>query len=88
MRVTIRGKAWKVERVDPGDGDIGHCDPPTARDRVIKIAPKLRGRMELDVALHEFLHAAYWDLDENAVEAAAEDIAAALWKMGYRKKKP
>jgi hypothetical protein len=35
--------------------------------------------------VHEVLHAARPELDEQAVEATATAIARALWKAGYRR---
>lgn len=41
-------------------------------------------RLVLDTLIHEVLHAAYWDLDEQAVGEAASDITGILWKLGWR----
>jgi len=35
--------------------------------------------------IHEILHAALWDLDEEAVHDTANAISAALWRLGYRR---
>jgi hypothetical protein len=39
----------------------------------------------MDSIIHEVLHAALWDLDEEAVHTTANAISEALWKLGYRK---
>ena len=44
----------------------------------------MHGEERLEVLIHEMLHAAYWDLDESAIEGAAADVARVLWRLGYR----
>jgi hypothetical protein len=39
----------------------------------------------MDSLIHEILHAALWDLDEEAVTETANAISAALWRVGYRR---
>ena len=58
----------------------GSCDPPTKPNKEIKILSSLKGQEKLEVMLHEILHAALWDLDEQAIEETAADAARALWK--------
>ncbi len=81
MQVTIRGKRWNLRfcrMADPGD-----CDGPHIKGREIRINQKLRGRARLDTIIHEVLHAAHWDLGEEAVEATATDLARILHRLGY-----
>jgi hypothetical protein len=85
MIVTIRGRKWNLKRVRVANGTDGDCDQPDVPKREIRVSPSLRGERELEVMIHEMLHASYWDLSEEAVDTAAEDIARALWKLGYRK---
>lgn len=54
-------------------------------DRVCVVSDDLPAQKKLDVTIHESLHAVYPDLNESAVDGAATDIAALLWKIGYRK---
>lgn len=68
-----------------GPGDKGSCDAPSLPNKTIRVRPSLKGRVELDTHIHEMLHACLWDLDEEAVCESAEDIARALWRLGYRK---
>ena len=58
----------------------GSCDPPTKPNKEIKILSSLKGQEKLEVMLHEILHAALWDLDEQAIDETAADAARALWK--------
>ena len=84
MRVRIRGKQWTVKR-ERLSSARGICDHPEEPGRTIRIAKSLKDAEELEVLLHEMLHAAFWDLDEGVVETVSEDLSAALWRMGYRK---
>jgi hypothetical protein len=80
MRHKIRGKIWNVRRVPNLGNARGSCDPPTKPNKEIKILSSLRGQEFLEVLLHEILHAALWDLDEEAVSETAEDAARAIWR--------
>lgn len=68
----------KGERVD------GSCCPPTARNKEIRIRKTLRGERLLEVIIHEVLHACFWDIDEDAIESAARDLARVLYRLGVR----
>lgn len=84
MRLNIRGKVWKLVK-DPLDETLlGSCCHPQEPGKKIMIRDDLEGLEELDTLIHEMLHAAFWDLKEEAVNEAAEDIAKALWRLGYR----
>ena len=40
---------------------------------------------DLVVILHEALHAALWDLDEQAVDEISTDAGRLLWRLDWRK---
>ena len=85
MQITLRGKRYTVEfpaRV-PG-GVHGLCDSPKLKGRKILIKRSLIGQRRLEVIIHEALHACMWDIDEEAVDETAHDIARLLWRVGYR----
>lgn len=84
MKIRIRGRSWTIKRVRMQSAR-GLCDHPEEANRTIKIASHLKGEEELEVIIHEMIHAGLWDLDETVVETLGEDLAAALWQMGYRK---
>lgn len=85
MRVVIRNKAYNLQFVPKIENDaLGICDAPTAKAKRIRIKSKLRGEKRLSVLVHELLHACYWDMDEEAIHYAADDIARVLWRVGYR----
>lgn len=86
MRITILGRAWNMVDVDalpPGQG--GDCDDPATRGKTIRILRTLPDRERLRVELHEMLHAAAWDLfSEEWVDRLSSDMAAVLWRRGWR----
>ena len=84
MKIRIRGKFWQFKREILSDAR-GTCDPPNAPGKSIVVDANLVGEEELEVVLHETLHSALWDLDEEAVTETAHDIARVLWKLGYRR---
>lgn len=92
--IMIRGQRFQVRRraeVLVNDIEVdGSCDPPQTGARIqrfILIAEGLSKERELDVFIHEMLHAAVWDLDETAVAETATDIARALCQF-YEFTKP
>lgn len=85
MRVTIRGRYWRLVRGRlPRDVD-GLCDPPAALAKSITIRKGLPMRDELRVLIHEMLHAGLWDLDEQAVDEISTDISNVLMRDGWKK---
>ena len=40
---------------------------------------------ELGTIIHEYLHAGFPDLNEEAIEEFATDLANILWKLNWRK---
>jgi hypothetical protein len=83
--VTILGKRWRLLKTRMSKKYYGHCDHPDAPNKTIKIHSGLSDQKELDVCLHEFLHAADWHRSEEFVDQVATDMARALWRMGWRK---
>lgn len=63
----------------------GYCDPPSKKNKEICVASSLDGEEKLSVLIHECLHAASWtQFSEEFVNELSEDIARALWRLGYR----
>ena len=84
-RIKIRNRFWSLRFLPVLNGmDRGQCDSPTKRAKAIRIRSDLRGEERLEILIHEMLHAAFWDMDEEPVEESAADIARALWRIGYR----
>lgn len=90
MVVTFLGKKWDLRFV-PNLGSVpagrtrGTCDPPDCKKKAIKILSSLEGEELLEVLIHEFLHASFWNIEEPSIEKAAQDIAYVLFKLGYRR---
>lgn len=101
MRVKLFNRIWEVLfvprlQVEPGKKraksnvldheDRGDCDPPTIKNKQIRIADDLPPEEELEVTIHEALHACDWYKDEEWVEITAKDISRLLYhKLGWRK---
>jgi hypothetical protein len=62
----------------------GACDEPAHPGKEIHIRDTLRGRLLLDTAIHEQLHAAMWQLDEKFVDRLATQLAVNIWKIRDR----
>ena len=81
FKTQLRGQDYTVEACKIE----GVCDSPgNTGPKFLTIDPPAKGREQLRIILHEALHACYWDLSEDAVHEGSRDIAALLWKMGYR----
>ena len=81
MHHVFRHKRYKVLRAR--SYECGKCN---FTDRTVALNPEVNGRLALDTAIHEGVHACYPDMDEPAVTEAATDIAKFLWRLGYRRK--
>ena len=82
VKCKIRGKIWEIVFVNLRK-DWGDSDHPRA-GRKIRIATRAKGRLRLDTLIHEISHAGFPDLDEEAIDEYATDLARALWRLGYR----
>jgi hypothetical protein len=72
---------WEFVRVPRlKNGDRGECDPPTKKNKQIRILKRLKGEELLEVRIHEIIHAGLWDIDEDAVAELSRDAARAIWK--------
>ena len=65
--------------------DAGECN---IEKRRILLNTQESGKPAMDTAIHEALHACFWDMDDDAVTEAANAITRFLWRLGYRKEKP
>lgn len=83
--VTFFRKRWQLvfEKMPKDDG---RCDSPDTPNKKIRINPNVKRNdiHYLDVVLHELLHAAHWNLSEEAVEEYATNAAQLLYKLGFR----
>jgi hypothetical protein len=49
------------------------------------IADSIKGEEQLQIVVHETLHAVRKSLKEKDVDSMAVEVAKVLWKLGYRK---
>lgn len=89
MIIQLRGRRYRLrfQRKPKKDGAecFGYCDHPNLKGKSIVVEEKLGDAKELEVLIHEMLHACLWDLDEEAIDETAHDIARALGRLGYRR---
>ena len=81
---TFRGQRWRIVNRSPRKS-AGLCSPPGQSGKAIWMAPKLCEPEALEVAIHEAMHACLWDTAEEAITESASDIAAFLWRLGWRR---
>lgn len=84
MRLRLGGKYWTL-RFCALRTHKGECDAPNVKNKEIRIKKNLSEREELEVTVHELLHAVEWSKDEEWVEQSGVEIAEALWKLGWRR---
>lgn len=87
MFVTIRGRRWQIVEAKPSiTNSRGECDHPNALNKMIRIHPRQDSEQErLDTIIHEVLHAALWDLSEEAIAETATDLTIILSRLGYQR---
>lgn len=78
--VTIAGRRWWVRHRKPphngrGKRPVG-CVYNTKRE--IYVSHELSKKRQVQVLIHEVLHACYWDLGEEAIERGEDAIWDAL----------
>lgn len=89
LHVRLLDRKYRLRLVRSIEGrrsTQGTCDPPTQANKEIQILSGLHPKEELEVTLHECLHACAWKLlSEEWVSDSAHDLAHVLWRLGYRK---
>jgi len=88
-RGRVMGKPVSVyRRVVPfmDDSDDGCCRK-WGNGYIVSIRPGLGEKRELEIAIHELLHAADWFKDEEWIEETAQNLADALNAMGWTRAK-
>jgi hypothetical protein len=87
---VFRGKRYNIKYAnipdDPDQEVHGICDSPVEPNKTIKINKNIDNPKKLlETEIHESIHAAFYDLDEAAVDEFAKDLSSFLWRLGYRK---
>lgn len=93
MKIVLNGETWHYSEPKylgtSGDGKeiLGryHTQDPKAQGRnTIKIRRGLSGQERMDTLIHELLHACALWASEDWVGQTATEMAAVLWRLGYR----
>lgn len=91
MVITLMGRHWPViwkkrlPRTETGHKALGWCDPPEKVGKKITIREGLEPAQELEVFIHEQIHAGKFELREEFVDQFAADLAANIIQLGWRK---
>lgn len=85
--IRLNGEQWNLTFADLEDHpNDGYCDDPKTKRRRIWVHEGLKNRRELEVLIHEMLHAVDWHKDEDSfIKPVARDIAKVLWSLGFRR---
>ena len=85
MHVQLGGKRWELVFRKLSDCR-GACDDPNKVGKKIQIDSDLSGEEELEVLIHEMLHAGNWlHRSEESVTREADEMSRVLWRLGYRR---
>lgn len=85
MRIKINHQYWtfKICSLAKTDSD-GLCDPPWQPKKKIRVHNRLKPLEELEVTVHECLHAGFFVLSEQAIARAGLAVSRRIWELGYR----
>lgn len=78
-------RTYRCKECDTVIEPEGLCDSPDTKRKAITIIEFARGQRELEIWIHEMLHACCWYLGEEFVGQFARDVARVLWKRGWRR---
>ena len=85
MRIRVGNKYWNLVFIELDENTGGECDSPDTKGKEIRISTDLQREEELEIIIHELLHASDWSKDEEWVEEIAQDISNVLMKLGWKK---
>ena len=85
MRIKVGNKYWNLVFIELDENTGGECDSPDTKGNEIRISTDLQREEELEVGIHELLHASDWSKDEEWVEEIAQDISNVLMRLGWKK---
>jgi hypothetical protein len=86
MKATIGGKRWEIVFTNCISSKLdGDCYHPNGKPRKIRIRKGLSEERELEILIHEFLHAALWIVDETIIEQTALELQRILTERGYHR---
>lgn len=87
MKMTFNDVIYRYLRSNKTKLD-GYCKGPHLEEekRLIVVHKSLVGKKELEINIHEMLHACLFDLaDEEWIKNRGRELGDALWRLGYRK---
>ena len=100
MRFMVMGKRWTLVWVAKGISfvarrmgdkeqkmgktDDGMTEAPWFKNKRVFLRRGLKGKRQLETAIHEFTHAADWSKDEEWVTQFGRDLANFLHSLGVR----
>lgn len=73
------------KHADESEELFGLCDSHEAEHPKLLIRRGLAPSKELEILIHEMLHAEFPVLSEEAVDRAGKELSGALWALGYRR---
>ena len=85
MRIKVGNKYWNLVFIELDENTGGECDSPDTKGKEIRISTDLQREEELEIVIHELLHASDWSKDEEWVEEIAQDICNVLMRLGWKK---
>lgn len=86
LRISLLGKRWNLIFKPLGRQRLwGYCQDPQTPNKEIWIDSSLKGQHQLEILIHEMLHACDWRADEEIITQQARDMARVLTKLGYRR---
>jgi hypothetical protein len=67
----------------------GSCDEPRPKNPTLWVdMENMSESKQLEILIHESLHASDWNKSEVMVTQTAKDISRFLWRLGYRVNTP
>lgn len=88
---TLAGVRYRIRFVRSAEipfDRFADCSSPESSKREIRVRQVLRGKARMETVIHEALHAQTWTRTEADVARSARELAALLWRCGYREVEP
>lgn len=91
---VINGRRWRFLREYLPDhtvngekfSTLGDTDPPTLKNKAVRVHKALKDEKELEIIIHEARHAENYEMyDEDYVKKRSAELANLLTRLGYRK---
>lgn len=88
---TLAGVRYRIRFVRSSEipfDRFADCSAPSDKRPEIRVRQVLRGKARMETVIHEALHAQTWTRSESDVARSARELAALLWRCGYREVEP